>query len=121
MGGGGGGSPTFLPPQPNDTIHVNGLPGDFSEGSIKDTFGPYGTIKWSKLMGAGRKSALGQFATVDEATFVKENPEVLGLSVSPQIEYQRIRADGKGWQAGNNQQASGPKAALPLPGGMEQL
>jgi len=78
--------------QANDTVFASDLPADFDDNMLQESFGGYGTISWSKLMPrdlGGRKimAALIQYASVEEAQFIVENPNVLGIDPAPRLSF----------------------------------
>jgi len=88
--------------QPCDSIHATDLPKDLDEEQLKEIFGAYGTVVYSKIMKAqGKLSAIVQFSSVDDATFVVQNPDVLGFAEQPTLCFrQRVQKASAG---------SGPK------------
>jgi len=82
---------------PNDTIYASNLPDDFDDKMLRESFGGYGSVQWSKIMsrtfGARRTvAALVQYASVEEAAFIIENPEVLEMSPTPKLSFHTKRA-----------------------------
>jgi len=93
---------------PNDTVYASDLPDDFDDKMLRESFGGYGSVQWSKIMsrttrtiGANRTvAALVQYASVEEAVFIIENPEVLGMSPAPKLSFHTKRAKFAGGQMG---------------------
>lgn len=57
-------------------LWIGDLPGEFTEEQLNTVFGVFGTIKRSKLLEAkagGRRAALLEYETVDEAKWIVEN------------------------------------------------
>lgn len=95
--------------QPNDTVYATDLSQEFDEGQLGQSFGSYGTIVWAKVMKAATKvSALVQYSSTDEAAFIVQNPEVLGLNPTPKLSFHvkkwKIEKSEKNekWGAGSN-------------------
>lgn len=97
--------------QPNDTVYASDLPDDFDDKMLKESFGGYGTVTWSKVMsksfGAGQAktiAALVQYASVEEAVFIIENPDVLGMTPAPKLSFhtKKAKSGGKGGGGGAN-------------------
>merc|ERR1712008_473128 len=85
--------------QPNDTVYASDLPDDFDDKMLRESFGGYGSVQWSKIMsrtfGAGAHktmAALVQYATIEEAVFIIENPDVLGMPPAPKLSFHTKRA-----------------------------
>mmetsp|Transcript_123911 Transcript_123911/g.246670 ORF Transcript_123911/g.246670 Transcript_123911/m.246670 type:complete len:281 (-) Transcript_123911:68-910(-) len=83
--------------QPNDTVYASDLPDDFDEKMLRESFGGYGSVQWSKILsktfGTQRTmAALVQYSTVEEAVFIIENPDVLGMSPAPKLSFHTKRA-----------------------------
>merc|ERR1712039_923431 len=62
-------------PPPSDNLYITGLPEDFTQEDIQKVFGKYGNIVQCKSLGPkyGTVAALVRFASVDEATWVRDN------------------------------------------------
>lgn len=75
-GKGGGGKPYGAgEPSPKDNLYIIGMPGGVDESGIQQILGQYGNILSVKVLGIqnGNTAAMVRFATVEEATLVKDN------------------------------------------------
>lgn len=89
--------------EPNDHVIIGDLPGEVDDEAFKTNFEAYGTIKWYKLYppGAnGKRQALVELGSVDEATWLVENLHgnvPLGLETEVTVKYKpKAGAGGKG-------------------------
>jgi len=113
--------------QPNDTVYASDLPEDFDEKMLRESFGGYGAVQWSKIMaktlGARRAmAALIQYASVEEAAFIIENPDVLEMSPAPKLSFHTKRAKhagtgawGRGGSACGNGVEGSPMGPVVVP------
>jgi len=96
----------------SDHVIVGNLPEDLDEATLKTNFEAYGTIKWCKLFtgkGGGKKSAMIEFSSVEEATWLVENLDgnvPLGLETEVTVKFKP--AKGAGGEGGGGK---GGKAA----------
>jgi len=103
--------------EPSDRVIIGNLPADFTDEALKTNFEAYGTIKWFRLNNAsqGQKSALIEFSSVEEATWLVENLDgniPLGLEAEVSVKYKPAKGGGKGGGGGG-----GMMRPSPYPGG----
>mmetsp|Transcript_86483 Transcript_86483/g.245239 ORF Transcript_86483/g.245239 Transcript_86483/m.245239 type:complete len:385 (-) Transcript_86483:76-1230(-) len=61
---------------PTDQVYLKGLPAGFDDVQLRDIFGKYGNVTWSKVLradGKGDTAALVQLASIDEAQWLVDN------------------------------------------------
>lgn len=111
--------------EPSDHVIIGDLPADFDEEQLKTNFEAYGTIKWCKLFGGkggGPKSAMIEFGSVEEATWLVENLNgnvPLGLEQEVTVKFKPKSSGGKaGAGAGGGSGGKGEKSARSSPYGM---
>ena len=91
-------------------VFVTDLPAEMDEDSLKGIFGAYGTVTYGKMFQSKGKptcSAIVEFASIDEATWVVENvsgtvPDGLSAPVTVAFKTKKPKGDkgggkGKGW------------------------
>lgn len=72
----------------SETLWAGNLPMDFNEGMLTSKFGAYGSIKSSQVVRKGRRpQAVIEFSSIEEATFLFENPDALGFDEMPKVQY----------------------------------
>jgi len=93
--------------EPNDHVLIGNLPADFTDEALKVNFEAYGTIKWSRLFDGkgpeGKKSAMIEFASVEEAQWLVENLDgnvPLGLETEVSVKFKPPKGQGKGGGGG---------------------
>jgi len=92
--------------EPSDHVIIGNLPEDLDETALKTNFEAYGTIKWCKLFngkGGGKKSAMIEFASVEEATWLVENLDgnvPLGLETEVTVKFKPPKGAGGGGGGG---------------------
>jgi len=89
--------------EPSDHVIIGNLPEDIDEETMKTNFEAYGTIKWAKLFngkgGGGKKSAMIEFSSVEEATWLVENLDgnvPLGLETEVSVKFKPPKGAGGG-------------------------
>jgi len=90
--------------EPSDHVIIGDLPADLDEQGLKSNFEAYGTIKWCKLWDGkgskgGKKSAMIEFASVEEATWLVENLNgnvPLGLETPVSVKFKSKSGGGGG-------------------------
>jgi len=89
--------------EPSDHVIIGELPADLDEAGLKTNFEAYGTIKWCKLFngkgGSGKKSAMIEFSSVEEATWLVENLNgnvPLGLETEVTVKFKPPKGSGAG-------------------------
>jgi len=98
----------------SDHVIIGDLPAEVDDATFKSNFEAYGTLKWFKLYPAGangKKNAMVELGSVDEATWLVENLHgnvPLGLETEVTVKYKP--AGGKGAEKG-----AGGGAARPGP------
>mmetsp|Transcript_22789 Transcript_22789/g.53191 ORF Transcript_22789/g.53191 Transcript_22789/m.53191 type:complete len:322 (-) Transcript_22789:65-1030(-) len=130
-GGKGGGTPGFMggspgymagapqEPPPCDNLYVTGLPEGIDTDTVKELFNQYSTVVQAKVLnnpkGSGKMAALVRFASVEEATAVREAiAEAGGIPVGLQEPIQIAFADPPK-AMGMGQFKGGAAAAAPHP------
>lgn len=116
--------------EPSDHVVIGNLPADLDDASLKTNFEAYGTIKWCKLFngkgGSGLKSAMIEFSSVEEATWLVENLDgnvPLGLETEVTVKFKPPKGAGGGggaWAGGKGGAGGGCNRASPygvIPGG----
>lgn len=86
--------------QPSDHVIIGDLPPELNDASFKHNFEAYGTLKWFKLsppLANGKKEALVELASTDEAKWLVENLHgnvPLGLESEVTVKYKPARPVG---------------------------
>lgn len=102
--------------EPSDHVIIGNLPADFTDEALKTNFEAYGTIKWCRLFDGrgpeGKKSAMIEFSSVEEATWLVENLDgniPLGLEAEVSVKYKPAKGQGKGGGGGGGCMGGGGK------------
>jgi len=108
--------------EPSDHVIIGELPGEVDEAGFKTNFEAYGTLKWFKLYPAaanGKKSALVELGSVDEAKWLVDNLHgnvPLGLETEVTVKY-KPQGGAKGGAKGGGKEHAGPYSGGPKGGG----
>mmetsp|Transcript_50255 Transcript_50255/g.101070 ORF Transcript_50255/g.101070 Transcript_50255/m.101070 type:complete len:240 (-) Transcript_50255:123-842(-) len=100
-----------------DHVFATDLPEDITEDVLKMVFGQYGTVQWCRLFnGMGKKAALLQFASPEEASFLVENMNgaVLHDDMPNPVTLQYSEGGGKKKFPGKGQGKSQSQALVPV-------
>jgi len=90
--------------EPSERVYVTGLPEGLDDAKVKAIFEAYGTLKDCKSL-AGKRAAILNFATMDEAKWVVDNldgnmPEGITTPVKVEYSWSRTGPGGKGGAPG---------------------
>eukprot|EP00927_Polykrikos_kofoidii_P063074 TRINITY_DN57885_c0_g1_i1.p1 TRINITY_DN57885_c0_g1~~TRINITY_DN57885_c0_g1_i1.p1 ORF type:complete len:228 (-),score=50.53 TRINITY_DN57885_c0_g1_i1:72-755(-) len=106
--------------EPSKNLFIGDLPGTMEEAELKSVFAAYGEVTWCKMLKqsqAGKRGAILEFESQEEATWIVENvngniPQ--GLKEPVTVKYKET---GKGWGKSAGGSTSGGDRSEPYAGG----